>query len=477
MKLKEPFITPDFMLETRSARHLYHQYAAELPIIDYHSHLSPAQLASNHRFRSLTELWLSCDHYKWRAMRANGIDERYITGDASDWEKFEKWAATVPYLLRNPLYHWTHLELARYFGITDRLLSPATAKSIWDDANRRLEQAGFSARGLVLQSKVVLLCTTDDPTDSLEHHHALASDTGFPVKVLPTWRPDRGMAIEEPKAFNAWLDRLAAAADIDIHDYNSYWEALRRRHDYFAAAGCRLSDHAMEMVYAAEYSPEEIPRIFDKVRAGQRPSREETLKFKSAMLYELACLDYSKGWTQQFHIGAMRNNNSRMFTRLGPDSGFDAIADWPIAQPLARLLDRLDSAGQLPQTILYNLNPKDNAVLAALLGCFQDGSIPGKLQLGSAWWFLDQKDGIERQLEDLSQMGLLSRFVGMLTDSRSFLSFSRHEYFRRILCNLLGREMEQGLLPRDMFLVSRLVRDVCYGNAARYFGFDVPTLP
>ncbi len=468
------FITEDFLLETEAARRLYHAFARDLPIIDYHCHLPPDQVARDHRFRNLAEIWLGGDHYKWRAMRANGVPERYCTGDAPDYEKFAQWAETVPCLLRNPLYHWTHLELKRPFGISDRLLSPQTAQGIWDECNAKLQRPEFSARGIMRQMNVVLVCTTDDPTDSLEHHQAVAADASFSIRMLPTWRPDKGMAVEDARAFNAWLDRLAQAADVEIRNFAGYLDALRRRHDFFHACGCRLSDHGLDTAYADDYTPAEIDAIFSKLRAGTPVSPTEARRFKSAMLYEFGIMDHAKGWTQQFHIGPMRNCNSRLFARLGPDTGFDSIGDLEIARPLARLLDRLDRTDQLCRTILYNLNPRDNAVLATMIGNFQDGTIPGKLQFGSAWWFLDQLDGMTQQIETLSQMGLLSRFVGMLTDSRSFLSYTRHEYFRRLLCNILGGDMTRGRVPNDLQLIGTLVRDVCYHNAAGYFGFDLP---
>jgi len=467
------FITEEFLLETETARRLYHEYAEGMPIIDYHCHLPPEQVANDHRFENLTQIWLYGDHYKWRAMRANGVAERYCTGDASDWEKFDKWAETVPKTLRNPLYHWTHMELRRPFGISDRLLAPDTAKGIWDECNDKLGSAEFSCRGIMEQMNVVLVCTTDDPTDSLEHHKVIAADPSFDIHVLPAWRPDKGMAVEHPDAFNAWVDSLAAASDTDIKDFTSYLEAFRRRHDFFHSMGCRLSDHGIETAYAAEYTARELDSIFARVRAGSALDADESIKFKSAMLYEFGVMDHEKGWTQQFHMGAMRNNNTRMFDTLGPDTGFDSIGDYPVAEPLARFLDRLDRDDKLAKTILYNMNPRDNAVLATMIGNFQDGRIPGKMQFGSGWWFLDQKNGMERQLEDLSNMGLLSRFVGMITDSRSFLSYTRHEYFRRILCNLLGSEIERGLMPNDIELVGGMVQDISYRNAANYFGFDL----
>jgi len=469
------FIHDDFLLQTPAARRLYHEHAEALPILDYHCHLPPADIASNRRYGDLAELWLGGDHYKWRAMRTNGVDERYCTGDAAPREKFQKWAETVPALLRNPLYHWTHLELARYFGITDRLLSPDTAESIWQEANAQLQGADFTSRGLMVRSRVKLVCTTDDPTDSLEHHRAIAADRSFPVQVLPTWRPDRAMAVENLEAFNAWVDKLAAAANTEIRHWSSFMEALQARHAVFHEAGCRLSDHGLETIYAEPYREAEVEAIFARARGGRTPlAAGDVLKFKSAMLYEFGIMDHARNWTQQFHVGALRNNNARLLRQLGPDTGFDSIGDFEVGRPLSRLLDRLDETNQLARTILYNLNPRDNALMATMIGNFQDGSVPGKIQWGSGWWFLDQKDGMEQQLETLSQLGLLSRFVGMLTDSRSFLSYTRHEYFRRILCNLLGRDLEDGLIPPDFALVGGMVRDISYGNAARYFGFNVP---
>ncbi|MBN1558468.1 MAG: glucuronate isomerase [Lentisphaerae bacterium] len=468
-----PFIHDDVLLETPAARRLYHEYAEGLPIIDYHGHLPPAAIAQDRRFANLAEAWLHGDHYKWRAMRANGVDERYCTGDAPDREKFDQWAATVPYLVRNQLYIWTHLELARFFGIDDRLLGPATADAVWDTCNAALARPGYSARGLLRRSRVRVVCTTDDPADALEHHRAIAADDDFDIRVLPTWRPDKGMAVEDAGAFNTWVDALAAAAQTDIADFDGYRDALRKRHDAFAALGCRLSDHGLETAYAEDYTDTDITRIFRKIRDGGALSESEIRRFKSAMLIEFGVMDHEKGWTQQFHFNALRNTNTRMFQALGPDTGFDAVGDCDLARPLTRLLDALERRHSLPRTILYTLNPADYPVLVSAAGSFQDGSVPGKIQVGSAWWFQDQLDGIERQLEELSQTGLLSRFVGMLTDSRSFLSAPRHEYFRRILCNVLGGDMTRGRIPDDMPLVGRLVQDVCCHNAARYFGFSL----
>jgi glucuronate isomerase len=473
---KDVFITEDFLLDSKPAQRLYHDYAADMPIIDYHCHLPPEQVAADQRWENLTQIWLYGDHYKWRTMRTNGVDERYCTGDASDYEKFEKFAATMPYLLRNPMYHWCHLELKKYFGISDRLLGPDTAESIWRQCNEVIAQPGFSARGLMGRSNVVLVCTTDDPTDSLEHHQAVAAHKTFDIQMLPTWRPDKGMAVENAAAFNAWVDLLAAAADVDIRDFASYIEAMRKRHGFFHSAGCRLSDHGIETAYGEQYTDGEIRAIFVKIRGGEELAGDEVLKFKSAMLYEFGVMDYEKGWTQQLHLGALRNNNTRMFEALGPDIGLDSIGDFEVARPLSRLLDRLEQNNQLPKTILYTLNPRDNEVLATMIGNFQGAGVAGKMQFGSGWWFLDQIDGMGKQMTALSNVGLLSRFVGMLTDSRSFLSYTRHEYFRRLLCNILGGEMARGLVPNDMGLVGGMVRDISYNNAANYFGFDLPKI-
>lgn len=466
------FITDNFLLSNDRAEALYHEHARDLPIIDYHCHLPPAQVAQDLRFENLTQIWLAGDHYKWRAMRAAGVSEHYLTGDAEDWEKFEKWAWTVPQTLRNPLYHWTHLELKRPFGIADRLLSPETAEDIWAECNAMLAQPEFSCRGIMQQMNVELVCTTDDPTDTLEHHAVIATDASFGISVLPTFRPDKAMAVEQPEQFNAWVDRLSEIGGQDIKDdFNAFIEVLKQRHEYFHSMGCRLSDHGLTSVPAASYQPSEISTIFRRVRRGNDLRPAEIEKFQSSMLYRFARMDYEKGWTQQYHIGALRNNNSRMLEQVGPDTGFDSMADHELAAPLSRFFDRLARKQRLTRTILYNLNPRDNEMLATMIGNFQDGETPGKMQMGSGWWFLDQKQGMEAQLNALSNMGLLSRFVGMLTDSRSFLSYTRHEYFRRILCNLLGTEMELGLIPDDMDLVAPMVRDICYFNAKNYFRF------
>lgn len=471
--MKDIFISADFLLHNKAAVVLYHDYAKAQPIIDYHCHLPPKEIAEDRTFDNLTQIWLHGDHYKWRAMRTNGVNERFITGEASDWEKFLAWAGTVPKTLRNPLYHWTHMELKRPFGISDRLLNKDTAREIWEICNAKLAQDDFSVRGILQQFNVKLVCTTDDPIDSLQYHQTIRHDSGCNIRVLPAFRPDKGLFIESGAAFREWVSQLAAAAAVDITNFSDYLAALRRRRDFFHARGCRLSDHGIETAYAEEYTEAEIKNIFGKALAGIHLDHPEILKFKSAMLYELGLMYHEKGWVQQFHLGALRNNNSRMFRTLGPDTGFDSIGDFEIARPLARLLNRLDDNNRLPKTILYNLNPRDNELLATMIGNFQDGSVAGKMQYGSAWWFLDQLEGMRKQLEALSNMGLLSRFIGMLTDSRSFLSYSRHDYFRRLLCNLLGEEMEKGLMPNDAALVGNMIADICFNNANEYFEFGL----
>lgn len=468
------FMDDNFLLDTKQAEILYHEHAAELPIIDYHCHLPPEHIADNHRFRNLYEIWLAGDHYKWRAMRSNGVDERFCTGNASDWEKFEQWATTVPYTLRNPLYHWTHLELKKPFGVRDRLLDSSTAREIWDRCNEKLAQPEFTTRGLLRQAMVQVVCTTDDPVDDLAAHRRLAADKAFKTLMLPTWRPDKAMAVENTQQYNQYLDRLGEVSGLGIKSFDDLMQALQRRHDYFQANGCRLSDHGLETVYAEDYSSTEINTIFRKIRGGKDLDSDEIRKFQSAMLVEFALMDHAKGWVQQFHIGAIRNNNPRLYRTLGPDTGFDSIGDHNYAKPLAKFLGRLDDQNRLAKTILYNINPRDNEMIGTMIGNFQDGSVPGKMQFGSGWWFLDQLDGMTRQIEALSQLGLLSRFVGMTTDSRSFLSYSRHEYFRRLLCRILGRDMAGGMIPDDAQMIGRLARDVSYQNARGFFGFKIP---
>lgn len=459
----------DFLLNTDTARRLYHEHAAKMPIIDYHCHLNPKEIAENHRFKDITEIWLGGDHYKWRAMRANGIREEYITGNKPSYEKFLKWAETMPYTMRNPLYHWTHLELSRIFGI-DKVLNPDTAKEIYMDCTEMLQNNEFRARALMRRMNVEVVCTTDDPIDSLEYHKEIAGSACH-TKVYPAWRPDRVLAIDKPLDFNEYLAKLEAAADTNILSCRDLLEALQKRHNLFESRGCRMSDHGLDRFYAEPYTWQEVEAIFMKARIGKRPENIEVDRFRSAMLYELAAMDARSGWAQQFHIGANRNNNQRMFDLLGADAGFDAIDDQPIAVAMNRFFNRLDHEGLLTRTIVYNLNPRDTELIVANAYNFNDGSIPGKMQYGAAWWFLDQINGIENQLNALSNLGLLSRFVGMLTDSRSFLSYPRHEYFRRILCDMLGRDVENGLLPSsELEFIGKMVEDISYNNAKRYFG-------
>ncbi|WP_338876998.1 glucuronate isomerase [Spirosoma sp. SC4-14] len=473
--MKKPFLNDDFLLQTETARQLYHEFAKSMPIIDYHCHLPPDQIAENRQFNNLTHIWLYGDHYKWRAMRSNGVDESFCTGNQSDFAKFQKWAETVPYTVRNPLYHWTHLELQRYFGINE-ILNGNSARRIYDICSEQLQTPEFSVRNLLRRMNVETVCTTDDPVDSLEYHQQLLNERmaggSFEITILPTFRPDKAMAVEDPKLFNQYITRLESASDVSVTTFEDFLEALRQRHDYFAAMGCKLSDHGLEQIYAEEYRTSDIRTIFDKIRAGNVLDMQEILQFKSAMLVYLAELDWEKGWTQQFHLGALRNNNSRKLRQLGPDTGWDSIGDFSQAAALARFLDRLDSTDKLAKTILYNLNPADNELMATMIGNFNDGSVAGKVQFGSGWWFLDQKEGMERQMNTLSNMGLISRFVGMLTDSRSFLSYPRHEYFRRILCNLFGNDIENGELPDDMEWIGQVVQNICYGNAKTFFGFS-----
>ncbi len=464
------FLDQDFLLQSPTAQTLYHQYAAEMPIIDYHNHLVPQQIADDHQFENITQAWLYGDHYKWRAMRAHGVDEKYITGNASDEEKFMKWAETVPFTMRNPLYHWTHLELQRYFGVTE-VLNAASAKRIYDHCAALLKTPEYSVKNLLLKMNVKVLCTTDDPIDDLAYHRQIKA-SGYAIKVLPTFRPDKAMAVDDVVTFNSYVKSLAQVVGYGIQDLSTYKKAIAERHDYFHACGGRLSDHGLEHIYAEDYTEEQIAKIFGQLVSGASISDHEKWQFKSAMLVYFAHLDHAKGWTQQFHLGALRNNNARLLGSLGPDTGFDSIGDFEQAKPLSKFLNHLDSTNQLAKTILYNLNPGDNELLATMTGNFQDGTIVGKMQFGSGWWFLDQKDGMERQINALSNMGLLSHFVGMLTDSRSFLSFPRHEYFRRILCNLMGQDVENGELPADIEWLGKLVKDISYTNASEFFNFE-----
>ncbi|MCE3283334.1 MAG: glucuronate isomerase [Chitinophagaceae bacterium] len=464
------FLDENFLLENKTAQHLYHVFAAGMPIIDYHCHLPQQQIAEDKQFENLTQVWLYGDHYKWRAMRTNGVDERYCTGNASDREKFEQWAATVPYTLRNPLYHWTHLELQRYFGVNE-LLDSKTAGRIYEECTAKLLAPAYSVKNLLRKMNVRTVCTTDDPVDDLQFHQQLKQE-GFEIPILPAFRPDTAMNVDDPAAFNNYLTRLEKAADTSISSFNDYIAALKKRHDFFAANGCSVSDHGLEEIYAEDYSQGEIIGLFAKIRSGGQLTLEERKKFKSAMLVTFAEWDWERGWVQQYHLGAIRNNNSRMMGKLGPDTGWDSIGDFSQAKALAKFLNRLDSEDKLTRTILYNLNPADNELMATMIGNFNDGSAVGKIQWGSAWWFLDQKDGMTRQINALSNMGLLSRFVGMLTDSRSFLSYPRHEYFRRLLCNLFGDEIERGELPNDLDWIGKVIQDICFNNAREYFGWQ-----
>ena len=461
------FLDQDFLLETNTAKTLYHNFAAKLPIIDYHCHLPPNQIADDSNFKNLTQIWLYGDHYKWRAMRANGIPEKYITGDASDYEKFEKWAETVPYTLRNPLYHWTHLELQRYFDVYD-ILSPATARKIYDECTGKLQTPEYSVRRLIQKMNVESIGTTDDPLDDLLSHQKIKAD-GFSVKVLPSFRPDKAMNADHVPEFNNYIKKLAVISGQQITNFNQFLDALKGRHDFFAQQGCTVSDHGLEQLYCEEYTDNEIEGIFSKILDQQVLTSAEVLKFKSCMLINLAVWDHEKGWVQQYHVGALRNTNTRLLDQLGPDTGFDSIGDFSQAAGLSKFLNKLDSTNRLTKTILYNLNPADNEMLAAMAGNFNDGTIAGKIQFGAAWWFLDQKHGIIDQINSLSNMGLLGRFIGMITDSRSFLSYPRHEYFRRILCNLIGNDVENGELPADTEWLGKMVENICYFNALKYF--------
>lgn len=469
----QQFLSDDFLLQTETARHLYHEFAKNQPIFDYHCHLPVEEIATDKNFENLTRIWLNGDHYKWRAMRANGVSEDLITGTAADYDKFLAWAATVPQTLRNPLYHWTHLELKKPFGIEGILLDDNTADDVYTRCNKMLASPDFSTCGLLKQMNVKVVCTTDDPVDSLEHHKKIAEGGFCTAKVLPTFRPDKAMAIEDTVTYNNYLNLLGQVADVSISTYKDLLTGLQKRHDIFHDCGCRLSDHGLEQPYFKAFTSSEIESIFAKIRSGKEVSFSEVIQFKTSILQDLARMDAEKGWTQQFHFGALRNTNDGAMQRLGPDTGYDSIGDFEIGRPLASFFNVLATEGRLAKTIVYNLNPGDNDLLATMIGNYQDGTIAGKMQFGSAWWFNDQKEGMERQINALSNMGLLSRFVGMLTDSRSFLSYPRHEYFRRILCNLFGTDVENGELPNDIELIGNTVANICYDNARQYFGIDV----
>ena len=463
------FITENFLLKSKLAELLFRENAVKMPIIDYHSHLIPSQIAENKRFENLTQIWLYGDHYKWRAMRAAGINEKFITGSGSDRDKFRAWAKTVPQTLRNPLYHWTHLELLRYFGIKE-LLNENSADKIFDQTADMLQNGDFRVWDLLKKMNVETVCTTDDPIDTLEFH-AQIRQNGCPIKVLPTWRPDKASAAGNAKNYNDYLNKLSEVSNIDINSFDKLFEALDLRLDHFEKNGCKLADFGLDYLYAEDFTENEINDIFLKVRSGKELNSLELKKFQSACLYRFSLQIHKKGWVQQFHAGPVRNNNSRLLKELGPDTGFDSIGDFSQANQMSKFLDKLDSTNNLAKTILYNINPADNEVFATMIGNFQDGSTPGKMQWGSAWWFLDQKDGIEKQINCLSNHGLLSRFVGMLTDSRSFLSYPRHEYFRRILCNIFATDVLNGELPYDLELIGGVIKDICYFNAKNYFRF------
>jgi glucuronate isomerase len=464
------FIHDDFILQNESARRIYHAFAEPAPIFDFHCHLPPEDIANNRKFKNLFEIWLEGDHYKWRAMRSNGAAEKYCTGDAEPFEKFKAWAATVPHTLRNPLYHWTHLELARYFGITE-LLNEDSAERIWNQTREQLAGDDLTTHGILKKFDVRTVCTTDDPTDDLQHHQSIKA-SGIKTNVLPTWRPDKSFGVDNPEAFNAWVGKLEAQSGISISNFTQFIEALDNRLDFFHEQGCRLSDHGLGQCPASFSSEQEVSSIFDSARAGRGASPEAQQQFTTFVLGHLGERYAEKGWTMQMHIGALRNNNRRLLSALGPDTGFDSIGDLPQGFTLSAFLDRLDTHNKLPKTILYNLNPADNYLFATMIGNFQDGTIPGKIQLGSGWWFLDQKEAMEWQMNALSNLGLLSRFVGMVTDSRSFMSYPRHEYFRRVLCNLIGTDMENGEIPNDDNLVGPMIRNICYNNAEAFLGLD-----
>ncbi|PTY02866.1 glucuronate isomerase [Opitutaceae bacterium EW11] len=471
----KPFLPEDFLLNTEWARLLYFEHAAKQPIFDYHCHLPPDQIASNRQFENLFQVWLAGDHYKWRAMRANGVPEDQVTGNTtSDYDKFLVYARTVPMTLRNPLYHWSHLELRRFFGI-DTIINEASAPKIWEAANAKLRTPELSTHGILTKSRVNVVCTTDDPVDSLEHHVAIKKSS-LATRVYPTFRPDKALTVNQPAGFNAWCDQLAARSGVEVKELSSFLSAIKQRHDFFHSLGGRISDHGMENLPDVECTEREASAIFNAARSGAAATPEQTAKFTAFMMLFFGRLDADRGWTKQLHLGAIRNNSVRLMKRLGADTGVDSIGDFPQARGLSRYFDRLDQEGKLPKVVIYNLNPADNYVFATMAGNFQDGSVAGKVQFGSGWWFLDQKEGMEWQINALSQLGLLSRFVGMLTDSRSFLSYVRHEYFRRLLCSMLGADIEAGLIPADRALVADMVENICYKNAARYFGLEAGKL-
>jgi len=468
--MQTTFLSDNFCLGTELARELYHKFAEEKPIVDFHTHLPIEQIANDTSFESLGKIWLEDDHYKWRAMRINGVEEKYCTGDVSYRKKFDKWAETVPYTVRNPLYVWTHMELRNPFGVTD-LLNPENADRIHETVSEQLRN-DYSVRSLLDHFDVRVVCTSDDPVDSLDLHHELREEDGFDVKVLPTFRPDPALAIDDVEEFNQYLDKLEGAADQSINGYEDLVEALQTRHDAFAEAGCKMADHGLDWFHAKDYGESKVRNVFERARSGRPVSPDEAETYKSALMDRLARMNHDKGWTQQFHVGPFRDVNTRMSEKLGPDTGFDAIGDETTGKGLAKFLDRLDRDGQLTKTILYNIHPSNFQLFASIGGCFDTGSTPGKIQVGPAWWFLDNRFGMEDQINAVSKIGLISRFIGMLTDSRSFLSFSRHDYFRRILCHVFGQDVEEGLLPKDTEMLGEMIENICYHNAEQYLDFE-----
>ena len=463
------FIDDNFLLDNKYAQELYHDFAKDLPIIDYHCHLPPQEIAENKTFENITQIWLNGDHYKWRAMRTLGIDEKFITGTASDREKFKQWGKTVPYTLRNPLYHWTHLELLRYFEI-DELLNEKSADRIYDETAAKLSQQDFRCKNLIRKMKVETICTTEDPTDELQFHKLIA-DSGFETNVNTSFRPDKAIFIDQ-EGFNDYIGQLERSCGIEIRTFDHLRDALTQKMEYFHNNGCRLCDHGLNNISYTEFTEKEVAAIFSQKRNGKNPGPLEAEKYKTAILLFLGTNYHRLGWVQQYHLGALRNNNKRMLKILGPDTGWDSVGDYQQAENLSRFLNALDANDTLAKTILYNLNPADNEVMATMIGNFNDGSLKGKIQWGSGWWFLDQKDGMEKQINALSNMGLISCFIGMITDSRSFMSYPRHEYFRRILCNLFGKEIDNGELPKDLSWIGKIIGDICYHNAKEYFNFQ-----
>ncbi len=465
------FMDKDFLLSTDMAKTLYHDYAAKMPILDYHCHINPQEIAEDRKFDNITQVWLGGDHYKWRQMRSNGVEEKYITGDASDREKFQKWAETLEKLIGNPLYHWSHLELQKYFGYTG-YLNGDTAEEVWNLCNEKLHQDSMTVRNIIKQSNVTLICTTDDPVDTLEWHEKIADDDSFDVQVLPAWRPDKAMNVEKPD-FSAYMEKLSKVSGVQIKDFSSLKEALKVRMDYFANHKCCVSDHALEYVMYVPAQDAELDAIMAKGLSGQAVTKEEELKYKTAFMLFVAKEYNHMNWTMQIHYGCKRDNNAYMFQKLGADTGFDCINNYAPSAQMADFLNALSATNEIPKTILYSLNPNDNASIGTILGCFQSEGIAGRIQQGSAWWFNDHKIGMTEQMSSLANLGCLGNFIGMLTDSRSFLSYTRHDYFRRIMCNLIGGWVENGEYPADMKALKNIIEGISYNNAVNYFGFNL----